>query len=485
MENRIHQHPYARPQPELFLTLCMALLLSLIPRHSFSQCAAAPIAAATCSGGNGAASNGLTIGAGTVYWVNSNTTFSTLTLNGGTLRVCGDLTISTLNFTSGNLVIENGGLVIIQAFTSNFLGGNVVFINRGTLEVTSSFTLQNAGNAIYNDLSTSVLEISGVLTINNAQIVNRGVMTLAGLFYQGPAGGFCVQDQSITSIYSLTNNTANSFVYSGSGSSACLNANGPVASTVLNDNLTPSSAIHICQNFTGAPSGGAATSPGNGWGSATVYAGCSSCASVLVFGITGFTASKTMNMVELQWSSQQDATSIYYAERSTDGINFETFTTVVPKVGETTFAATDADIKAPKLYYRVRSVNVAGATLYSTIALVETGLTGQFQVFPNPVSSNSPITVLLPSASNGAVGLSGPTSLSGATGLSGSARSSGTARLSLVDMSGKVLGTKLLLLSSSANTFSWSLPRLAPGIYTVRLDSPDGICYGRIAVYAN
>ncbi len=473
MENRIHQHFHARPQPEIFLMLCISLLLSLIPRHSFSQCAAAPIAAAACSGGNGAASNGLTIGAGTVYWVNSNTTFSTLTLNGGTLRVCGDLTISTLNFSSGNLVIENGGLVIIQAFTSNFLGGNVVFVNRGTLEITSSFTLQNTGNAIYNDLSTSVLEISGVLTINNAQIVNRGVMTLAGLYYQGPAGGFCVQDQSITSIYGLTNNTANSFVYSGSGSSACLNANGPVTSTVLNDNLTTSSTIHVCQNFTGIPSGGAATSPGNGWGSATVYAGCSSCASVLVLGITGFTATKIGNMVELQWSPVQDATSIYYVERSTDGITFETFTTVVPKVGQTTFTATDADIAAPKLYYRVRSVSAIGATRYSSIALVETGPTGQFQVFPNPALSNSAITILLPSASNVA------------TGLSRSTRSSGAARLSLVDMSGKVLGTKTLLLSSATNTISWNLPRLAAGIYTVRLESPDGNCYSRIAVYGN
>ena len=462
MENRIHQHPYARP--DNFLILCVTLLLSLIPRYSFSQCSAAPIAAAACSAGNGAASNNLTIGAGAVYWVNSSNTFSTLTLNGGTLRVCGNLTISTLNFSSGNLVIENGGLVIIQAFTSNFLGGNVVFINRGTLEITSSFTLQNAGNAIYNDLSTSILEISGVLTINNAQIVNRGVMTLAGLFYQGPAGGFCVQDQSITSIYSLTNNTANSFVYSGSGSSACLNANGPAASTVLNDNLTTSSAIHVCQSFTSAPSGGAAASPGHGWGSATVYTGCSSCASVLFLGITGFTATKTGNVVELQWSSAQDATSICYAERSADGISFEPFTTVVPKAGQTIFSATDADITAPKLYYRVRAVSAAGTTIYSSIALVETGLSGQFQVFPNPVPSNSPITVLIPPAST---------------------RPSGAARLSLVDMSGKVLGTKTLLLSAATNTISWSLPRLTAGIYTVRLESPDGNSYSRIAVYGN
>lgn len=459
MEPHIHQNSHARP--DIFFMLCVTLLLSLIPRHSYAQCAAAPIAAAACSGGNGAASGGLTIGAGTVYWVNSSTSFSTLTLNGGTLRVCGNLTISTLDFASGNLVIENGGTVVIQAFSSGNLGGNVVFINRGTLQITSSFTLQNAGNAIYNDLSTSVLQIAGVLTVNNAQIVNRGVMTLAGLLYQGAAGGFCVQDQSITSIYSLTNNTANSFVYSGTGSFACLNATGPASSTVLNDNLTTSSSIHICQSFTGIPSGGADTNPGNGWGSASANAGCSSCATVLVLDIIDFTATKTGNMVELQWSSPQAATGTYFVQRSTDGITFETFTTVTPTVGQTTFTAIDADISAPKLYYRVRSVSTTGATLYSSIALVETGLTGQFQVFPNPAISNSAITIVVPSVSNG------------------------TARLSLVDLSGNLLGTKTLPLAAATNTLSWTLPRLAAGIYVIRLELPEGNRYSRIAVYGN
>jgi hypothetical protein len=249
-----------------------------------------------------------------------------------------------------------------------------------------------------------------------------------------------------------------------------LNATGPASSTVLNDNLTTSSSIHICQSFTGIPSGGADTNPGNGWGSASANAGCSSCATVLVLDIIGFSATKIGNMVQLQWSSGQgqwssgqgvDETGIYYVERSTDGIAFEAFTTVVPKVGESSFTATDAGISAPKLYYRVRSVSTTGATLYSSIALVETGLTGQFQVFPNPALSNSAITILVPSVSNGA------------------------ARLSLVDLSGNLLGAKMLLLSSVNNAFSWSLPRLAAGIYVVRLELPDGNRYSRIAIYGN
>jgi hypothetical protein len=229
----------------------------------------------------------------------------------------------------------------------------------------------------------------------------------------------------------------------------------------LNDNLTTSSAIHVCQNFTGSPSGGADTNPGNGWGSAIVYQGCSSCATVLVLGIIGFTATKTGNIVQLQWSSPPAATGTYFVQRSTDGITFETFTTVAPTVGQMTFTATDADIPAPKLYYRVRSVSPTGATLYSSIALVETGLTGQFQVFPNPVISNSAITVLVPSVSNG------------------------TARLSLVDLSRHLLGTKMLMLSSANNSFSWNLPNLAAGIYVIRLELAGANYYNRIAVYRN
>jgi hypothetical protein len=378
------------------------------PVAVFSQCGAAPIAAAPCSGGNGAASSGLTIGTGTVYWVTGSTTFSTLTLNGGTLRVCGTLTISSLTFSSGNIVVESGGILIIQGFASMYLGGNVIFVNRGTVEITASFTLQGAGNAIYNDLSTSVFEVSGLLTVNNAQIVNRGVMTLSGLLYQGPVGGFCVQDQSITSIYSLTNNTLNSFIYSDTGSSACLNANGPATSVVLNSNVTSSSSIHVCQSFTGAPSGGANTNPGNGWGSATVYTGCSSCATVLALGIVGFSATRLGDLVQLQWSSGMyvDVNGIYYVERSTDGVTFAAFTTVVPFVGESAFSATDADIAASKLHYRIRSVSTTGATLYSPVALVETGVTGQFRVFPNPVLSNSAITIVVPAGLTGALRLS-------------------------------------------------------------------------------
>jgi hypothetical protein len=99
--------------------------------------------------------------------------------------------------------------------------------------------------------------------------------------------------------------------------------------------------------------------------------------------------------------------------------------------------------------------------LYSPVALVETGVTGQFRVFPNPVLSNSAITIVVPAGLAGAL------------------------RLSLVDIPGQMLAVKSLVLSASNNSFSWSLPRLAAGIYVIRLESADRHYYSRIAVFGN
>ena len=84
------------------LTLCLLIISNL----SYSQCGAAPIAATTCSGGNGAATNGVNINSGNTYWFSGGpSTFASVNLNGGTLRICGSLTLGSLNYNSGNLII--------------------------------------------------------------------------------------------------------------------------------------------------------------------------------------------------------------------------------------------------------------------------------------------------------------------------------------------------------------------------------------------
>jgi Secretion system C-terminal sorting domain len=447
------------------LSLLLWLIILLCPRLSYAQCATAPIAAATCTGGNGTAAGGITISTGQTYWVSGASSFSAIILSGGILRVCGTLNITVLTFNSGDLIVESGGTVNITSFSSSNLNGNVVFINRGTINITSNFTFQNAGNAIYNDLSTSVFNVAGTVTVNSALIVNRGNISFSGLYYQGAAGDFCVQDQSITNIGTLTNVTTNSFAYSGLGSPACVHVSG---SAVLNGNLTNASLIHVCQGATATPTGGATSNPGDGWGSAIVTTGCSSCATVLALNISDFTAVPQGTGVRLTWTCDQQlqGNEVFYAEKSTDGVHFSTFNTIAAFPGQSTYTVADTDPAAGQSWYRVQVFSLSGGSNYSVIALVETGsVPGQLQIYPNPAGQNTAITLVIPSME------------------------SGTMHISLVDMTGQLLRSKTATLTSGANTLTWSLRGLAAGIYIVRIESigsaVNSNLYGRIVVRGN
>jgi hypothetical protein len=442
------------------LCACLTLLFILGDHISYAQCAAAPVAASTCTGGNGAASNGLSIGAGKTYWVSGVSSFSTLTLNGGILRICGILNLTSLNFTSGTLIVEAGGIVNISGLSSTNLNGNVIFINRGTISMATGFTFQNPGNAIYNDKSTSVFTIAGTITLNSAQIVNRGTMSLAGLYDQGATGNFCVQDQSVTTIGALTNVTTNSFSYSGLGSPACLNITG---SANLNSNVTGSNKIHICKKTGVTATGGAIANPGGGWGSAVVTSGCSSCATVLALTIPDLTADRQGDIISLQWTTNRDLSGdeVFYVEKSVDGDNFFTLTTLRANTAQYSYSVSDASTPGTKLYYRVRAVSPAGASYYSRVVQVGTGVSGKFQIYPNPVRPNTAITLMIPSTITG------------------------TVRISLVDMAGKPIRTKMAGLQSGNNILSWDLEGIASGIYTIRVEgnsSSNLYLYGRISV---
>lgn len=440
-------------RPICIRAICL-LALAGLSRQGHAQCGAAPIAAAACSGGNGAATDGVNINSGNTYWVSSTSIFSTINLNGGILRICSTLIVSTLNFNSGTLIVENGGSLSLSGLP--FLNGNTTIINRGTISIAGNITVQNSNNLIYNDLSTSVFSVGGSLIVNSSTtvIVNRGIMNLSSLNYQGAVGGFCVQDQSITSIGVLTNNTTNGFTYSGLGSPACINVTG---GATLNHALTGSSKIHVCQG------GGASVTGSGGWGSASVTTGCSSCAVVLPLDIEDFTATAQGGIVQLRWLSGLGTVDngVYYAEKSTDGVNFETIGSVAASSGESVYTFADVNITAAKLYYRIRAVNTTGVALYSPVVVIETAVDGQLQLFPNPAGPNTTITLVIPSSSNT------------------------DASISLIDMAGQVLNTKTVPLTTGSTTLSWNLRNLAAGIYLVRIALPASNLYARLAVRPN
>ena len=459
MKTLIHLSYYAR-RPNI-LPAAIALLLLFHAHCAYSQCTAAPIAAAACSGGNGAASDGLTISTGTTYWVNSSAVFSALTLNGGTLRICGSLIVSNFSVgnSGGNLIIESGGSLTVGTMSS--INGGLTFINRGTFTNTTGFSIQNT-NHIYNELSTSVMSISGTVTFpsSSTTVVNRGTISFSSLSYSAGTGSFCLQDNSITNIGILDNEATNSFTYSGGGFPACINISG---SANLGHDLAGSSKIHVCKGGAVPVTGGAKTNPGGGWGSAILTNNCSSCATVLDLSIDNFTAIATTGGIEIKWEANTDAlaSGLFYVERSTDGSSFQTIATVAPIYGQSSYRTNDdAMPAAPVQYYRVKAQLSAGAGAYSPIVAVRSGsITGQLNIFPNPTRPGSTINILL---------------------LTGSG---GIGRLSLIDIAGRVLLTRQVNLVKGMNSLTWDPGTLIPRIYIIRVTLPEGTClYDRLSV---
>jgi hypothetical protein len=448
----------------LLFTAFSALVMLSAPRISYSQCAAAPVAAAACSGGNGAASSGVNINGGNTYWFSGGpSTFGSITLNsGGTLRVCGTLTLSSMTYNGGTIIVESGGNLTINA-TMTVSG--VTIINRGSLTIKGSLTLQGSNNAIYNDLSTSVLTLSGagagVLTLNGTTsfVINRGLITANKLIIQGTTGAVCMQNNAILSLTELDNNFTNSISYSGSGAAACLNVSTTAA---LNNDVTSSSSIKVCTSATST--GGAAGDASHGWGSAAVTHACSSCAVVLALDITGLTATRLGGAVQLDWTTGQNTTGneVYYAEKSADGVHFNTFATLAGHAGQVSYSLSDKDITGPKTYYRIRAIGPSGASGYSAIIVVETGVMGSFQMYPNPVGPNAAVTLVIPSLLNV------------------------PAKISLVDMAGQVLRARPVMLSAGNNTLVYDVHGLTAGMYVVRIEmGAGGNLYSKMTVHGN
>ncbi|HVU57315.1 MAG TPA: T9SS type A sorting domain-containing protein [Puia sp.] len=438
------------PQARTTLTVLVTTLLSLSV-YSQTTCSSPTIAPAACSGGNGAATNGVNINGGNTYWFSAGpSTFSSLNLSGGTLRICGNLTVTSMNINSGTIIIEQGGIFSISG---SFNVGNLTIINRGTLNINGSLTLQGTASTIYNDLSTSYLSITGNLVVNNASgIINRGIFAINGsLTLQGSGNNLCLQDNAIFNVGTFTNDVTNSITYAGNGASACFSVSG---SATLNNALTASNKISVCKS---------SSAPSTGWGAAIVTNGCTSCATILALTINDLTAARRGDNIMLQWTTRGaiHEGDIFYVERSMDGSNFEVLASVTARDDQSIYTATDNTLAAPKQYYRIRTVTSAGNKVYSIIALANTGLTEEqpFSVYPNPINPNGKLYIRLTDVSAGRT-----------TGITTGAM----AHLSLLDATGRTVGMQDNALSQGDNVLSWRLPNLHPGVYFLRVVYPGG-----------
>jgi hypothetical protein len=429
--------------------ICIVLLVA--SQFSFSQCLTAP-ASGTCSGGNGAIANNTNINPGNTYWYSaSGGTIANVNLNGGTLRICGSLTITNINYNSGSIFIENGASLTINAGMN--MNGNSSIINRGSLTINGNVALQNINNVLWNDFTTSILTINGTVAVNSATsiIINRGTFKATSLIIQGGGTALCMQDFSTTNLVNLANNTLNSIIYSGTGSPACLGITG---SAQLNTNVTLSNKIFVCMAV-----GATKTGPGT-FGGAVVTMNCTSCNVALPLNITGFTATNNGNNIKLTWTSGKITGSEFFnAEESDDGINFHSIEVVNSELNQSVYTAIDNNINNNIQYYRIKETDQSGKSIYSNIIIVKTGFDQNLSIYPNPVTNNNQVTILFTSTKTE------------------------NASLSLMDISGKLIETKNIVLITGKNKTGWNLKNIPSGIYILKIQSTtQGNFYNRISV---
>jgi len=435
--------------------------LVLLNHLSFAQCTPAPPAVNTCSGGNGAATNGVSIGAGQTYWFSGGpTTFAAgVTLNGtGTLRVCGNLTLSALTFNSGRIIIEAGGSLTVNVGSDITFNGGCTITNRGSFTINHGIHMQNANNRIWNDATTAYLAINGTLEFNSnsSKLINRGLAIITDIFIQGSAlaGAICMEDGAIINATTLTNNFTGGIAYNGTGvTPACLSVS---TSAARNSNVASSSLIDVCAGSGITYSGGA------NWGSATVTNNCNTaCNLLLAEELLSFNASAEAGKNRLQWitADNSPAATVFYIEASPDGSVFHTIGSVHGAANKSIYTFYDEEQTNTTQYYRIQQVAPAGRSGYSAIIPVQGGTTPALQAFPNPVHSGNSVTFIV------------------------NAPASGTARISLVDINGKTVLQKSIALTGGNNRFIWNVSAAGAGIYIAKIEgTASPVLYSRTLV---
>lgn len=179
------------------------LCIFLYPDSLLGQCSGYPatVAASDCAL-YPPISNNISVGAGqTVALCQSDDgiyNYTAVNLNGGTIRICANATISG-TWNSGIIVVECGATLSFP--NGLLLNNNIGIINYGTVVVTGSLTFQNTGNYFYNQSDSSRLLVSGsVLTPQNtnqtAYIRNNGYMSISSDFEVYPGCQLCLGPNS-------------------------------------------------------------------------------------------------------------------------------------------------------------------------------------------------------------------------------------------------------------------------------------------------
>lgn len=366
--------------------LFIILAISLLHLNVFAGCTPASPGATACAACD--AADGQTITA-TKCYSGGATTFANFTINsGGTLRVCGTLTITSLTLGAGTtaIVVESGGsLTITNALTCTATN---TITNRGTLVFTGTVGM-DATTTIVNDISTATMTFSANLTSSVGKIVNRGTINFEGVVTFSGSATYCpeasVANFNWPAAWTATlSGTPFSSYAGGAGSYAVLNFANQCS---ISGSVFPAE-YHIC-NTTAFSNYNAGSMGGTSSGAAA----CSFPPLPVV--LLSFTAKSNTNSVDLAWVTAQEFNNDHFElERSQDGINFEKVVNVKGQGTKSTsssylFNDSEVNMLLP-IYYRLKQVDFDNQFFYSNV-IVLNGAEGNtsIDIYPNPIEEGT------------------------------------------------------------------------------------------------
>ncbi len=384
--------------PFMYLAVFLCLVITPLP-HLFGQCLTAPTA--SCNPGGPLVTNGEVLNAGTTKWYYGPVaTYNMLTLKGGTLVVCGDLTIDKFYMDSGKIFIQPGARFVIGNGEGAGLPlrGNSYFYNYGTFEVLRNLSFENGWaspakpNVLINAGTGSILKMNNqYFVINNANswFVNKGKAYFHGLITdpQASARSVCLGKGSETKMTVLYNKVKNS--YFAPEPFACVNVSefSQLWDTLCNANPY----INMCLGLTHRTD--STCMPWGckpNWGMCNLFRGCVSCATIQVLptGFISFYAEQHPDGNALYWRMENpSATGRFDVETSSDSRQFSTLHSFAANNPQpiAEYAWFDAVIRTGINYYRVKYVDTASKfTAYTAVIKAIQKPSSAVRVYPNP-----------------------------------------------------------------------------------------------------
>jgi len=400
------------------LLLCVGTGYEALP-----QCAAPAVPATPCSGTPLSSSANITNGQ-TRYVGPSGGTYGSINFNnGGRLIICGNATISSMNWNGGTIIINSGASLTINGNAN--MGSNHQIYNYGSITFTGNFTM---GGTIYNAPGATFNVTVNSFTINSGTYVNNGIMNFRDVTVNS-GGSMCMGPGAQLNAANFRNNPAN-FISVPSGN-ACVAFSGSLTG---NARLSNSSGMSLCRQS------GASAPASNVAGTTNVQYPCTSCLIVLPVKLNSFTVNRRGEQAELIWRTDfEENVKSFIIEQSTDTRNFVAVKEI-PARGRPASYTSSLPLQT-ETFFRLKILDDDGSTGYSSIVRVQPLHGGlELSLLSNPVRlSNAVASVVTDRAQQGA--------------------------LIMMDNSGRVLRRKNLSLQKGDNRIELELDGLASGQY--------------------